>query len=111
MIASEITNFNTKGLQYDTVVRCNTQEEADLLLEYLAFKGVWSESNIKILKKRWSECGNQACYHISEPSWSRESYYATRYPSYDIVDFCDIYKVAQEGDITDITYGYDQLFS
>ena len=57
MIASEITNFNTKGLQYDTVVRCNTQEEADLLLEYLAFKGVWSESNIKILKKDGQNAG------------------------------------------------------
>lgn len=111
MSASEITVFDTKGFQRDTVVRCNTQEEADLLLEHLAFKGVWSESEVKILKERWSDYGNETCYHLSEPSWCYASYYATKYPYYDIVDFCDIYKVAQEGDITDITYGYDQLFS
>lgn len=111
MIASEIAVFDTKGFQHDTVVRCNTQEEADSLLEYLAFKGVWGESQVKILKKRWSDYGNQTCYHLSKPSWCYASYYATNYPSYDIVDFCDIYKLAQEGDITDIAYGYDQLFS
>lgn len=111
MSASEIAGFDTKGLQRDTVVRCNTQEEADSFLEYLAFRGVWSESQVKILKERWSEYGDATCYHLSEPSWCYAAYYATEYPHYDIVDFCDIHKAAQESDITDIAYGYDQLFS
>ena len=109
MPASEIAVFDTEGFQRDTVVRCNTQKEADSFLEYLAFKGVWSESQVKILKE--TDYGNETCYHLSEPSWSFASYYATEYPYYDIVDFCDIHKAAQESDITDIAYGYDQLFS
>lgn len=111
MSASEIAAFDTEGCQRDTVVRCNTQEEADSFLEYLAFKGVWSKSQVKALKKRWSDHGNETCYHLSEPSWCYASYYAREHPSYDIVDFCDIHKAAQESDITDIAYGYDQLFS
>lgn len=111
MSASEIAVFDTKGFQRDTVVRCNTQEEADSFLEYLASKGVWSESQVTILKRRWSDYGNETCYHLSKPSWCYASYYATECPHYDIVDFCDIHKAAQEGDITDIAYGYDQLFS
>lgn len=112
MYENILNDFDESGFDpQKTVVRCATQEEADIFLEYLNAKGVWSESHVKILKKRWSDYGSETCYHLSEPAWCYASYYATEYSDYDIVDFCDIHKAAQESDITDIAYGYDQLFS
>ena len=106
-----IDEFNVSWLdQHNTVVRCATQEEADLFLEYLQAKGVWEPKQIEILKDRWDEYGDSTCYHLSERSWCYASYYASEYPHYDIVDFCDIHNESQKRDIRDITYGYDQLF-
>lgn len=103
--------FDISGLDPDnTVVRCETQEEADILLEYLNHRGVWDATSVMHLKDRWCDYGSSSCYHLSTCSWCYASYYAENYPEYRIVDFCDIYFKSQEDEIYDIVYSYDELF-
>ena len=104
--------FNIIGIDVDnTVVRCNTQEEANCLLEFLVSKGVWSKDQIRTLKRFWTRYGSSTCYHLARASWCYEAYYAEEYPHYNIVDFYDIYSGSQENSVRDVAYGYDQLFS
>lgn len=106
-----INDFDTSGLDPDsTVVRCATQEEADIFLEYLRLKGVWRRDQIQELSRRWEDYRDTTCYHLSSPGWCYDTYYYGEYPHYQIVDFCDIY-CPQASNPLKITLGFDELFS
>lgn len=103
-----LDNFDVSGLDAsNTVVRCDTQEEADILLKYLNAKGVWSEQQISSLSKRWADYGSSTCYHLSLPSWCYVDYYKRNYPEWCIVDFCHIYQQSLEE--PSLEFSFDEL--
>ena len=111
MNADLINDFDISGLDPKlTVVRCKTQEEADIFLEYLCVTWVWRVDQIRVLRNRWKEYGDATCYHLSEMSWCNDEYYRRMCPYWQIVDFCDIY-CPRESYILDIALGFDELFS
>ena len=100
-------HFDESGLDpSSTVVRCATQDEADIFLEYLRVKGVWKR--VDKLKELWECDGASTCYHLGEPRWCYDSWYAENCPEIRIVDFCDIYTPPTES--YNITYSYEELF-
>lgn len=109
----EITTgmFDVSELDPDrTVVRCQTQEEADLFLDYLQDINVWGKRHIESLKKQWCDHGSSTCYHLSQSKWCYDSWYAQNYPEYKIIDFSDIYKGCQQREMCDFAYGFEELF-
>lgn len=88
---SLLEDFDESGLDTSrTVVRCITQDEANIFLDYLCCKRIWNKGNARILKDRWKEYGSSTCYHISRDSWCHDSWYELN--GFDVVDFCEIYK-------------------
>lgn len=111
MNTSLINDFDTSGLDSElTVVRCKTQEEADIFLEYLRLKGVWRRDQIRKLSRRWKDYCGTTCYHLSLTSWCYDEYYYRTRPNWQIVDFCDIY-CPQTSNPLEIALGFDELFS
>lgn len=111
MNTSLINDFDTSGLDPElTVVRCKTQEEADIFLEYLRLKGVWRRAQLRELSRRWKDYCETTCYHLSSATWCYDEYYRRVYPDWQIVDFCDIY-CPQASNSIEITLGFDKLFS
>ena len=111
MNTSLINDFDTSGLDpKTTVVRCATQEEADIFLEYLRLKGVWKRDQIWKLSGRWKDYRETTCYHLSLTSWCYDEYYYRMYPRWQIVDFHDIY-CPQTSNPLEIALGFDELFS
>ena len=103
--------FDVSGLDPAyTVVRCRTQEEADLFLDYLQDINAWEERDIKYLKKYWCEHGSSTCYRLSQPRYCYDSWYEQNCPGYKIIDFSDIYKGCQEREMCDFAYGFEELF-
>lgn len=111
MNADLINDFDTSGLDPElTVVRCQTQEEADIFLEYLRLKGVWERGSTRELSRRWKDYRETTCYHLSLKNWCYDEYYYRAYPHWQIVDFCDIYY-PQTSNPLEIALGFDELFS
>lgn len=111
MNADLINGFDISGLDpKTTVVRCATQEEADIFLEYLRLKGVWESYQTRRLSERWEDYHKTTCYHLSLKNWCYDEYYYRAYPHWQIVDFCDIY-CPQTSDPPEIALGFDELFS
>lgn len=107
--------FDTHGLdRKNTVVRCETREEANIFLRYLAAKGVWGPDRIVALANKWDEYGPATCYHFSEESWCYDAWYKRERPSYRIVNFCDIYKdydllKSEKNNVPVICFSFDEL--
>lgn len=98
-----LNEFDETGLDpLKTVVRCESQHEADIFLDYLNTKGVWNQTDIRELKRRWIEHDSSTCYHLSQQRWARAGYYEEMHPEIVIVDFRDIYKPEPEVDISQI---------
>ena len=91
-----------------TVVRCATQDEANIFIDYLCLKGVRDPDSSAKLKSAWVKYKGSTCYHLSECRWCYESWYAENCPELRIVDFCDIYTPPAES--YNITYSYEELF-
>ena len=91
-----------------TVVRCATQDEANIFLDYLRSKGVWN--SIEGLKEKWCENRDRTCYHLALARWCSDVWYERTCPQFRIVDFCDIYKypVTEPGNVD---YSYEELFA
>ena len=89
-----------------TVVRCATQDEADILLAYLKDKGVWEQAHIDGLSKAWSRYGSSTCYHLSEQSWCHDAWYREVSPELFIVDFQDCWCMH---DVENFFYEFDDL--
>lgn len=107
----ESVMFDVSGLDPAcTVVRCRTQEEADLFLDYLQDINVWGKRHIETLKKQWCKHGSSACYHLSQPRYCYDSWYVQNCPEYKIIDFSDIYKGCQQQEMCDFAYGFEELF-
>ena len=106
-----LNDFDETGLDPEnTVVRCYSQEEADIFLKYLHRKGVWDSTSIRKLSDYWCQFGSDTCYHISRMSWCDTSYYIEHRPEYCIINFCDIYKgvIAQYEEI-DYAISFDEI--
>lgn len=109
MLSNLQIKFDENGLDLrKTVVRCETQDEANAFLEYLCAKGVWKLDQIQELKRRWSEYKCSTCYHIGKNSWCHDVWYKER--GYYVVDFSDIYIGSIHIDAINISLGYDELF-
>lgn len=103
--------FGKSGIDpQHTVVRCETQEEADIFLSYLVHEGVWEARAAAQLSDKWGEHGSDTCYHFSQRRWCYADYYRLYNPEFEIVDFCDIYK-NQVVEPTMVTFSYDELFT
>ena len=89
-----------------TVVRCATQDEADILLAHLKDKGVWKQSHIEGLSKEWSRHGSSTCYHMSERSWCYDTWYREAAPGLLIVDFQDCWRMH---DVENFSMSFDDL--
>ena len=93
MGADILNDFNFSGVDPSkTVVRCATQEEADIFLEYLGEKGVWDWTSVDSVANQWSKYGNSTCYHISKNNWCYDRWYREMSPELFIIDFCEVYK-------------------
>lgn len=104
--------FDESGIDpQHTVVRCETQEEADIFLEYLHQKGVYGRKTIQELSRKWEGYGSETCYRFSKSGWCYARYYREDCLGISIVDFCDIYKGYRVIEPVDVTYSYDELFS
>ena len=104
-----LDSFDTSNMSRRTVVRCATQEEADILLEYLCLKGVWNFTEMEILKRHWGDYGCSTCYNLFKASWCYDSWYEENMHGICIVDFCDIYK-GYQNESCRISYSYEELF-
>ena len=111
-IENLIYDFDESGLdpRY-TVVRCSTQEEAKIFLEYLCQKGVWSKSSIRTLNGFWTQYKSKTCYHVSEPRWCRDDWFINLGEGYKVVDFGDIYISGAEEPATHdcAEMGFDEV--
>lgn len=102
-----IYDFDMTGIDLEnTVVKCATQEDADIFLRYLVRTGVCTKIDAGILSGCWKKHGSSTCYRLSGQGWCYEAYYRNE-TQYDIVKFEDIYKPRKA---PEITYGYDELF-
>lgn len=102
-----IYDFDITGLNPEnTVVKCATQEDADIFLRYLVRTGVCTASEAEVLSGCWKRHGSSTCYHLSQRRWCYEAFYRKE-AQCDIVNFEDIYKPRKA---PEITYGYDDLF-
>lgn len=102
-----IYDFDITGLDPErTVVKCATQEDADIFLRYLVGTGARTEIDAGILSKCWKKHGSSTCYRLSGRGLCYEAFYRKE-NQYDIVNFEDIYKPCKA---PEITYGYDDLF-
>jgi hypothetical protein len=105
-----LSAFDDSGLDLNnTVVRCSTQEEADMFLKYLYLKAVWEADNVDTLSDCWENFGSATCYHISERSWCYDSWYKDNCPDYRIVDFWDIYKGNNQHEEQGCVISFDEL--
>lgn len=104
--------FDVSGLDIDnTVVRCATQDEANIFLDYLCSQGVRDKENLRRLKECWEEHGSATCYHLSKRRWCYDSWYRENYPEICIVDFGDIYVGANCAEEYNVACSYDDLFA
>lgn len=102
-----IYDFDITGLDPErTVVKCATQEDADIFLRYLVRTDVWTASDAADLSRSWKAHGSSTCYRLSRQGWCYEAFYRNK-TQCDIVRFEDIYKPRKA---PEITYGYDDLF-
>ena len=104
-----INDFDTSGLDPTlTVVRCKTQEEANLFLEYQYVRGDFLQSSRDALSRSWCKYCGSTCYRLYGAGYCNDSYYLGQ--GWTVVDFCDIY-LPRTNDPMDITLGFDELFS
>lgn len=106
-----LKEFDESGLDpANTVVRCASQTEADIFLEYLCAKGVWDKFQISSISRSWDEFTFSTCYHLSKQSWCDDNWYKEREPHIRIIDFCDIYKESKQNEESKATYiSFDEL--
>lgn len=111
MSADIISRFDVDNLDpCNTVVRCRTQEEADIFLEYLYLKGVRDAHGTERLRGLWKKYEGETCYHLSVPRWCHSGYYKET-SNFTIVDFSEIYIGNEELEAASVVIGYDDLFS
>ena len=109
MNADLIKDFDTSGLDPKlTVVRCKTQEEADLFLEYRYVRGDFQQGSRDALSRCWCKYCGSTCYRLYGVGYCDDSYYLGQ--GWTVVDFCDIYH-PQANKPLNIEYSYDELFS
>lgn len=110
MNADLINDFDTDWLaSFSSVaIRCTTQEEADLFLDYQHARGEIGAGAAEGLKGYWHEHLNSTCYRLHGVGYCNDSYYLRR--GWTVVDFRDIYQ-PQASKPLNIEYGYDELFS
>lgn len=102
-----IYDFDITGLDPErTVVKCATQEDADIFLRYLVESCVYTADDAAFLSRHWRSHGSSTCYHLSQQRWCNETFYRFK-TNFAIVNFEDIYKPRKA---LEITYGYDDLF-
>ena len=108
-----LNRFDETGLDpKNTVVRCETQDEVNLFLDYLCCKGIWTEPQISYLKQHCFDKEGLICYHISRQSWCNDRWYKIHRPEYSIVDFCDVYQYPNTDDTpvaAHISISYDDI--
>ena len=104
-----LESFDESGLDpRNTVVRCETVHDAEIFIKYLIAKGVRRQGNMDKLLSRWHEYGSSTCYHLSEVSWCRQSWYE-QIPGICIVSFSEIYKPTQPVEDTALKLSFDEL--
>lgn len=109
MNADLINDFDISGLDPRlTAVRCKTQEEADLFLEYLCARGNFTKESGSALSRYWRDYCSSTCYRLFGVGYCDDSFYLRH--EWTVVDFCDIYH-PQTNDPLDIAFGFDELFS
>jgi hypothetical protein len=106
-VSDLIYDFDITGLDPErTVVKCATQEDADIFLRYLVESCVYMADEAAFLSRHWRSHGSSTCYHLSQQRWCNENFYRLK-TNFAIVNFADIYKPRKA---PEITYGYDDLF-
>ena len=110
MNADLINDFDTGWLaSFSSVaIRCTTQEEADLFLDYQHARGEIGADAAERLKSYWYENLNSTCYRLYGVGYCDAQWYLRQ--GYTVVDFQDIYQ-QQASKPLNIEYGYDELFS
>ena len=109
MNADLINDFDISGLDPKlTAVRCKTQEEADLFLEYRCARGDFTKESGIALSRYWREYCSSTCYRLHGVGYCNDSFYLEK--GWTVVDFCDIYR-PQTNDPLNIAFGVDELFS
>lgn len=108
--------FNVDGLDRNsTLIRCTTQEEWDILLDYIVATGVRSIETAIVLSKRFEEESGRSsdgavCHGLGDTKWGYDDYFFRNYPDHDIVDFCEIYLPYSHIMNKDTEILYDDLF-
>lgn len=110
MNADLINDFDTGWLaSFSSVaIRCTTQEEADLFLDYQHARGEIGAGTADRLKSYWYENLDSTCYRLYGAGYCDAQWYLER--GVTVVDFQDIYH-PQTNKPLNIEYGYDELFS
>lgn len=110
MSADLINDFDTDWLSSfsSVVIRCTTQEEADLFLDYQHARGDIVAGVAKLLKSYWCESLNSTCYRLHGVGYGDVDWYLRK--GFTVVDFREIYH-PQTIDPPEVTFGFDELFS
>lgn len=104
-----INDFDTDWLaSFSSVaIRCTTQEEADLFLDYQHARGEIGAGVAERLKSYWCESLNSTCYRLHGAGYSDAGWYLRE--GVTVVDFREIYH-PQTPDLPEVTFGFDELF-
>ena len=110
MSADLINDFDTGWLAplSSVAIRCTTQEEADLFLDYQHARGEIGADVAERLKRCWFEGLNSTCYRLYGAGYADAGWYLRE--GITVVDFQDIYH-PQTNRPLNIEYSYDELFS
>ena len=105
-----INDFDTGWLASfsSVVIRCTTQEEADLFLDYQHARGEIGAGAADRFKNYWCEYRDLTCYRLYGTGYCYDQWYLRE--GYTVVDFQNIYQ-PQASKPLNIEYGYDKLFS
>lgn len=105
-----INDFDTGWLaSFSSVaIRCTTQEEADLFLDYQHARGEIGAGTADRLKSYWREYLDLTCYRLYGAGYCYDQWYLRE--GVTVVDFCDIYH-PQTPDPPEVAFGLDELFS
>lgn len=107
---SLINDFDTAWLApvSPVAIRCTTQEEADLFLDYQHARGEIGADVAERLKSYWYESLDSTCYRLYGVGHCDVRWYLRE--GVTVVDFQDIYR-PQTNKPLNIEYSYDELFS
>ena len=110
-----IKDFNVNGLDSQTLIRCTTKYEWDVLLEYLVAIGTRSEEQANNLRERFEYESSKStdgavCHMLGHGRWGYADYYFRNYPERQIVDLCAIYRPCSHVVNKDPEMRYDDLF-